>query len=112
MPNVVVNVNAPGHQESYFDGKLLQQIGYTTLGVLVTVFTLGICYSWAFCMLYGWKARHTVIEGHRLVFDGKAVQLLGKWILWALLTIVTLGIYAFWVGIALEKWCVKHTHFQ
>ena len=96
---------------SFFDGGLLQQIGYAILGALVTVLTLGICYPWALCMQYRWRIKHTVIEGRRLAFDGRATQLVGKWILWLLLTIITFGIYAFWVGIALEKWKVKHTHF-
>lgn len=100
-----------GNRNSFFDGGLLQQIGYAILGALVTVLTLGICYPWALCMQYRWKTKHTVIEGRRLTFDGRAVQLVGKWILWLLLTIITVGIYGFWVGIALEKWKVKHTHF-
>ncbi len=35
-------------QESYFDGGLLQLIGYRFLGMLVTVLTLGICLPWAY----------------------------------------------------------------
>ena len=38
--------------KSYFDGGLLQLIGWKILGGLVTVFTLGICYPWAVCMVY------------------------------------------------------------
>ncbi len=98
-------------ENSYFDGGLLQLIGWHILGFLVTLFTFGICYPWAVCMVYGWETNHTVVNGHRLVFDGKAVQLFGSWIKWFLLTIVTCGIYGFWVGIALRKWKVKHTHF-
>lgn len=97
--------------ESYFDGKLLQQIGYGILGFLVTALTLGICFPWVVCKMYAWRTKHTVIQGHRLVFDGKATQLFGRWLLWLLLSIVTLGIYLLWVGIALEKWRVKHTRF-
>ena len=62
--------------ESYFDGGLLQLIGWRILGFLVTLFTFGICYPWAFCMIYNWETKHTVINGHRLAFDGKAIQLL------------------------------------
>lgn len=97
--------------ESYFDGGLLQKIGWNLLGLLVTVFTLGICYPWAVCMVYGWETKHTVINGKRLAFDGTAVQLFGNWIKWFLLTIVTVGIYSFWLSIALKKWKTKHTHF-
>lgn len=117
MKNQVVPVNQvqslPNLKtESYFDGGLLQLIGWKILGSLITVFTFGICYPWALCMVYGWKIRHTVVEGRRLDFDGKAIQLFGNWIKWALLTIITLGIYGFWLGIALEKWKVKHTYFK
>ena len=98
-------------EKSYFDGGLLQLIGWTLLGWLVTVFTLGICYPWALCMQYSWKVKHTVIEGKRLKFNGTAIGLFGSWIKWLLLCFITLGIYGFWVGIALEKWKTKHTSF-
>lgn len=97
--------------ESYFDGGLLQLIGWRILGFLVTMVTLGICYPWAFCMVYNWETKHTVINGKRLQFNGKAIQLFGNWIKWILLTIVTLGIYSFWLQIALKKWKTKHTAF-
>ena len=98
-------------ERSYFDGGLLQLIGWTILGSLVTMLTLGICYPWALCMQYSWKVKHTVVEGKRLKFNGSAIGLFGSWIKWFLLCIITLGIYSFWVGIALEKWKVKHTTF-
>lgn len=96
---------------SEFDGGLLQLIGWELLGALVTLCTLGICAPWAFCMIYRWEAKHTVINGRRLEFDGTAAQLFGKWILWLLLTVVTLGIYSFWLTIKLKKWKISHTHF-
>ena len=77
---------------------------------MITLFTLGICYPWAFCMVYRWEAKHTVINGNRLQFDGTATQLFGKWILWMFLSVITCGIYIFWLNIALKKWKVKHTH--
>ena len=98
-------------RESYFDGGLLQLIGWKLLGGLITLIILGICYLWAICMVYNWEVKHTVIEGKRLEFDGKAIQLFGNWIKWILLTIITLGIYGFWVNIKLKKWITKHTHF-
>ena len=98
-------------EKSYFDGGLLQLIGWQILGYLVTVLTLGICFPWAFTMIYSWEAKHTVIEGKRLVFDGTAIELFGQWIKWILLTIITLGIYSFWISISLKKWKTKHTHF-
>lgn len=100
------------NNDSYFDGGLLQLIGYKILGFIVTVFTLGICFPWAYCMIYNWEAKHTVINGKRLAFDGKAIQLFGNWIKWLFLCIITIGIYSFWLGISLKKWQVKHTYFQ
>ena len=96
---------------SYFDGGLLQFIGWCILGVLVTVFTLGICYPWSITMIYGWKINHTVVEGRRLKFNGSAVGLFGHWIKWWILTIITIGIYGFWVFIKLEDWKARNTTF-
>ncbi len=79
-------------EKSYFDGGLLQLIGWKILGALVTIFTLGICYPWAVCMIYGWEIKHTVINGKRLTFNGTALQLFGNWIKWFLLCIINLGI--------------------
>ncbi|MCK5154045.1 MAG: DUF898 family protein [Spirochaetales bacterium] len=97
--------------KSYFDGGLLQLIGWTILGSMITTFTLGICFPWALTMIYGWKIKHTVIDGKRLQFNGSAIGLFGLWIKWLLLTIITLGIYGIWVSISLEKWKVKNTNF-
>ncbi len=101
----------PHTTESFFDGGLLQLIGWRLAGAFITLITLGICYPWAFCMVYRWEAKHTVINGRRLVFDGTAFQLFGSWIKWLLLSFITLGIYTFWLGIKLKKWKVKHTRF-
>ncbi len=98
--------------ESYFDGGLLQQIGWSLLGALITIVTLGICFPWAITMLYGWEVKHTVINGKRLVFSGSALGLFGLWIKWLLLGIITLGIYFLWVNISLMKWKTKNTHFE
>ena len=98
--------------ESYFDGGLLQLIGWRILGALVTLLTLGICYPWALCMIYRWEAKHTVINGRRLRFNGSATQLFGNWVKWFLLTLITCGIYSFWLRINLKKWVVKHTEFE
>lgn len=110
--NVNLNINSITTKEkSYFDGGLLQLIGWSILGALITIITIGICFPWALCMVYGWKVNHTVIEGRRLKFTGSAIGLFGNWIKWFLLTVITIGIYGFWLGIALEKWKVKNTTF-
>ena len=97
--------------ESYFDGGLIELIGWRILAILITVITLGICYPWGLCMLYKYETRHTVVNGKRLDFDGTAIGLFGQWIKMLLLIIITLGIYSFWVDIAIKKWKTMHTFF-
>jgi uncharacterized membrane protein YjgN (DUF898 family) len=97
--------------KSEFDGGLLQLIGWTILGSIITSLTLGIAFPWAIVNIYDWEAKHSTIDGKRLMFDGTAVQLFGLWIKWLLLIVITLGIYGFWVKISLKKWQISHTHF-
>jgi uncharacterized membrane protein YjgN (DUF898 family) len=99
-------------KESYFDGGLLQYIGWSLLGTLVTICTFGICLPWAVCMIIRWQTEHTVIQGKRLKFNGRAMSLLGNWLLWTLLTAVTVGIFGFWFFIAVRKWITKNTVFD
>ncbi len=99
------------YPNSTFDGGLLGYIGRVILGAILTVFTLGICYPWALCLLYGWKIDHTIVEGRRLKFTGSAIGLFGHWIKWFLLTLITFGFYSFWVFIALERWKAENTTF-
>ena len=96
--------------ESKFTGGLLGLIGISILQSLIITFTLGICAPWAICIKERWVAKHTYIDGTRLIFDGKGVQLFGNYIKWFLLTIVTLGIYGFWLDLKMKAWVVKHTH--
>lgn len=94
---------------SYFDGGFWQLLGWKLLGVLITVFTLGICYPWAIKMLYGWEQKHKVYNHKRCTFEGTAGGLLGTWLLCMLLSVITLGIYTWWVPIRIKKWQIKHT---
>ncbi|WP_242035161.1 DUF898 domain-containing protein [Mesobacillus harenae] len=110
----IINEGIPIMQmetKSYFDGGLLQFITWTVLGVLVTIFSFGLFFPWAFTMIYGWKAKHTVIEGRRLKFTGSALGLFGNWVKWWILCIITFGVYSFWVFLALERWKTRHTLF-
>ncbi len=99
------------NNESYFDGMLIQLIGWQILSIIITIISFGILFPWAFCLICRWEAKHTVIGGYRLEFDGTAMQLIGNWIKWLIFTILTLGIYGFWVNLRLKQWKIKHTHF-
>ena len=97
-------------KDSYFDGGILDYIGYSILAALICGLTFGIATPWAVCMMQSWKTKHTVVDGQRLYFDGTGAQLFGNWIKWFVLTIITFGIYGFWLKIKMEQWIVKHTH--
>lgn len=98
--------------ESYFDGKLLQLIGWNILTFLMNVFTLGIAVPFSMCLKMKWKMKHQVILGRRLSFNGNGLQLIGRYLLWLLLSVITFGIYAFWLEIKLKKWETKHINYQ
>lgn len=91
-------------ENTYFDGKMIQWLGWELLGALVTVCTLGIFYPLAMVWLHKWEAKHTVINGYRLRLDANPWSLVGRWILWELLTLVTIGIFGLWVPTKLLKW--------
>ena len=96
---------------SRFDGSMLGYLGINLLASLISVVTLTIGTPWALCMVYRWQARHTQINGKRLVFDGKGIQLLGTFLKWIFFTVITVGIFALWIPVKSEHWRVKHTHF-
>lgn len=98
--------------ESTFDAHLIQLIGHNILIVLWVVCTFSIAFPWAYASHQRWLAKHTVIEGNRLVFDGGGGQLIGNWIKWVFFTIITFGIYSLWVPLKLKNWQVKHLHFR
>jgi uncharacterized membrane protein YjgN (DUF898 family) len=102
-----------GRSKSFqFDGGVGTWIGTALLGFLITTVTFGICYPFALVLHQRWRAKHTYIDGRRLVFVGTATGLFGLWIKWFLLSIVTLGIYMLWVVPQLQKWVVENTDFD
>ena len=95
-----------------FDGGAGTYLGTGILAALITIFTLGICYPFALVLLERWRAKHTHINGQRLVFTGTGMGLFGLWIKWFLLCVITLGIYSFWVAPRIQQWKVEHTDFD
>lgn len=95
-----------------FDGGAATYVGTALLGMVVTVFTLGICFPFALVLNERWRAKHSYIDGRQLVFTGSAWGLFGSWIKWLLLSVVTLGIYLFWVGPRIAAWKWEHTDFE
>jgi uncharacterized membrane protein YjgN (DUF898 family) len=95
-----------------FDGGAATYLGTGLLGVLITVCTLGICYPFALVLNERWRAKHSYIDGRRLVFTGSATGLFGHWVKWFLLSVVTFGIYLFWVGPRIAEWKWTHTDFE
>ncbi len=98
--------------DSYFDGGLLGLLGVTLVSIIITFFTVGICFPWALCYYKKWICSHSVVEGKRLRFDGTGMGLFGIWIKIFLLSIITLGIYGLWSSIVIKKWELKHTRFE
>ena len=98
--------------DSYFDGGLLELIGWRILSFLITVFTLGIGAPWGKCMLYNYQFKHTVYNGKRLKFEGTGGDLFVNYFKWILLSIITLGIYAFVVPVRKARWVVSNLHFE
>ena len=99
------------NNNSEFDGGLLAFIGWSFLGGLISMFSFGIAFPWAICMIFRWRIDHTIINGKRLKFNGTGGSLFITWLKWMFFIIITLGIYSLWIVISLEKWKVKNTTF-
>jgi uncharacterized membrane protein YjgN (DUF898 family) len=95
-----------------FDGGAGTYLGTALLGILITVVTLGICYPFALVLNERWRAKHSYIDGQRLIFTGSAMGLFGTWLKWLALTVITVGIYLFWVGPRIVQWKWEHTDFD
>lgn len=98
--------------DSYFDGGLLELIGWRILSFLIKAVTLGIGAPWADCMLYSYQFKHTVYNGKRLKFEGTGGDLFVNRFIWIFLTIITLGIYGFFVPVKKTKWVISNLHFE
>ena len=98
--------------DSYFDGGLLELIGWRILAFLITGVTLGIAYPWAACMLYNYQFKHTVYNGKRLKFEGTGGDLFVNMFKWLFFTLITCGIYAFFIPVSKTKWVISNLHFE
>lgn len=98
--------------DSYFDGSLIELIGWKLLSFLITIVTLGIAAPWGKCMLYSYQIKHTVYNGKRLKFEGIGGDLFVNKFKWVLLTIITFGIYALFIPIKKTKWVISNIHFE
>lgn len=98
--------------DSYFDGKVLEWLGYRILAFIITAVTFGIAHAWAEKLLIAYTIDHTVYNGKRLKFEGTGASLFVQKFKWIFLTIITLGIYGFWVPIKKEQWIVSNIHFE
>lgn len=95
-----------------FDGGAGDYIGTAILAFLLTLFTLGLGVPWATVMLQRWRARHTIVNGRRLVFLGSGASLFGYYIKWWFFTVITLGLYSFWVIPRMIQWVTENTDFE
>ena len=98
--------------DSYFDGSLLELIGWRILAFLITVVTLGIGAPWGKCMLYSYQIKHTVYNGKRLKFEGTGGDLFVNMFKWVFFSIITLGIYILFIPIRKTKWVISNIHFE
>jgi len=96
----------------YFDGGAGSYLRTGILAALITICTFGIGLPFALVLLERWRAKHTYIDGQRLMFTGTGLGLFGLWIKWFLLIIFTFGIYSFWVVPRIQQWKVEHTDFD
>lgn len=98
--------------DSYFDGGLIELIGWRLLSFLITIVTLGIAAPWGKCMLYSYQIKHTVYNGKRLKFEGTGGDLFVNKFKWFLLSIITFGIYAIFIPIKKTRWVISNIHFE
>ena len=98
--------------DSYFDGSLIELIGWRVLAFLITIITLGFGAPWAQCMLYSYQIKHTVYNGKRLKFEGTGGDLFVNMFKWVVFSILTLGIYILFIPVKKTKWVISNIHFE
>ncbi len=98
--------------DSYFDGTLLELIGWRVLTFLISIISLGVGSSWAKCMLYSYEINHTVYNGKRLKFEGDGGDLYVNMFKWRFFSIITLGIYLLFVPAKKANWVISNIHFE
>ena len=98
--------------DSYFDGSLIELIGWKLLSFLITIVTFGIGAPWGACMIYSYEINHTVYNGKRLKFEGTGGDLFVNIFKWVLLSIITLGIYTLFIPVRKTKWVISNIHFE
>lgn len=98
--------------DSYFDGSLIELIGWKLLSFLITIISFGIAAPWGACMIYAYQINHTVYNGKRLKFEGTGGDLFVNIFKWVLLSIITLGIYTLFIPVRKTKWVISNIHFE
>lgn len=104
--------NITKNKHFVFTGGVGSYLSVGIVVLLLTIFTCGLGFPWAVCMLEQWKAENTYIDGRRLRFIGTGGELFILWIKWYLLTAITCGIYSLWIIPELYKWMIEHTDFE
>ncbi|MCB0968129.1 MAG: DUF898 family protein [Ilumatobacter sp.] len=97
-PTAAVTVRpgpTPADGDFRFDGGAATFWGTALLGLVITVFTLGICYPFAVVLMERWRAKHTFIEGRQLKFTGSAFGLFGRWLLVVFVSISRLATFSY-----------------
>ena len=96
----------------YFDGGAGGFLRTGILAAFITIFTFGVGLPFALVLLERWRARHTYIDGQRLMFTGTGLGLFVMGAKCFLLVIFTFGVYSLWVVPRMQQWKVEHTEFD
>jgi uncharacterized membrane protein YjgN (DUF898 family) len=91
---------------------MLELLGCHVASFFISTLTFGIMLAWGRCIVLGYVAQHTVINGRRLKFIGRPLNLFSIYIKDFLLCVITVGIYSFWVAINMKRWEVENTVFE